>query len=46
MLWLLRVVAIVGRAITLGSAIKKGSKEIITKIKKRRLRAITLQEAI
>ena len=35
-----------GRAINIEGEIKKRGKEIVQKIKQRRLRAITLQEAI
>ena len=39
-------VVIVGRAIAIKRKIKKRSKEIIPKLKQRRLKAITLHEAI
>ena len=42
----LPTIAIVRRAINDGRVIKKRSKELIPKIKQRRLRAITLQEPI
>ena len=39
-------IAIVGRAVTLGRAINKRSKELIPKMKQRRTKAIPLQESI